>query len=191
MKRLWLALAALLLAQQAWADPPVSVSDAPEMLCRRGNATAGKSCWVSSSVFPRRCDCVRNLCPSSTIAGTTNCYICDRGGAGGIGVVGGDGGGRCALLALRTLALLTVFRVANCLTPPVEGDGVYATEQECMGEERAPAAAIDGGSYPAPTFPATACPSRSRAATVSTPADLCVHCPASLLTLYPASTARG
>lgn len=34
----------------------------PETQCD-GSEAKGQSCWLASSIYPRQCDCVRNVCP--------------------------------------------------------------------------------------------------------------------------------
>ena len=147
----------LLLALAARAEL-ISNSMLSETQCS-GDEEEGTYCYVASSTFPRVCDCVRNVCPSASIAETTNCFICDR----------GAGRRRAALAALaagmwREGPRAQAPRPSCPPTLPRAGYGIYASEEECMANEAVvEALGIDPSSYPVPAFPPTACPARSRA----------------------------
>lgn len=74
------AVAAITLRHAVVRAELVANTTLPETQCT-GAEAPGESCWVASSTWPRQCDCVRNVCPSASIAETTNCFICDRGEA--------------------------------------------------------------------------------------------------------------
>lgn len=68
--------ACLLFAARAELVIDSSVAETP---CR-GDGVPGTLCYVASSTFPRKCECVLNACPPGSVSETTNCFICDRGG---------------------------------------------------------------------------------------------------------------
>lgn len=65
------------------------------------------------------------------------------------------------------MAALPISAHALLLDPWRAGYGVYGSMEECMASEAfVEGLGIDPSSYPAPTFPPTACPANARAAPV-------------------------
>lgn len=155
-----LPLALLALAAGAGAELLASNSTASETQCG-GDEQPGSFCFVASSTFPRECTCVRNVCPASSIAETTNCFICDRGGDRRPPARLPPAAGRRSLPCMPSTSLLTL----PLPTPsPPSGYGTYPSLEECMaGEAEVQASGIDPDDYPSPAVAQTQCPARSRA----------------------------